>query len=175
MQNSPFSKDLIATIRSLYEPAGMKVTSAPLPETESSEYGAYRFGLEGHTIVFRIAKTTPTKIGQFVTLWKRPNPGGDLVPLDSNDGVAFVVICVFDETHCGQFVFDQKRLLEKNIMSYNGKGGKRAIRVYPPWTHPVAKEALKSQEWQLQHFLPLMPNEMVDLAEIHKLFTPQGG
>lgn len=163
-------QDLIAALREVYEPAGMKVTKAALREVESSEYGASRFGLDGHTIVFRVAKTTPTKIGQFVTIWKRASLDNDIAPLDISDGLAFVVVSVFDETHRGQFVFNQKLLVEKGIMSQNGKGGKRGIRVYPPWTKPVAKEAVRTQQWQLQYFLSLAQDGTGDSIQVRKLF-----
>ncbi|MBX6964218.1 MepB family protein [Alcaligenes faecalis] len=39
---------------------------SPQTEAESSEYGAFCFGLDGHTIILRVAKTTPTKLGQFI-------------------------------------------------------------------------------------------------------------
>lgn len=55
----------------------MKVTEARR-EVASSEYGACRLGLDDYTIVFRVAKTTPTKIGQFVTIWKRPIQGATI-------------------------------------------------------------------------------------------------
>jgi hypothetical protein len=162
--------DLVAALRDVYKPAGIKVTDAVLREPESSEYGACRLGLDGHTIVFRVAKTTPTKIGQFVTIWKRPTTRDEIAPLDINDGVAFVVISVFDATHRGQFVFDQKILIKKGIMSCNGSGGKRAIRVYPPWTKPVVREAIKTQQWQLQYFLPLEQSGTADSENVRKLF-----
>ncbi|MNN18490.1 MepB protein [compost metagenome] len=116
--------DLKAAIQDVYKPSGMQLTDQPFREAESAEYGASRFGLDGHTIVFRVAKTTPTKIGQFVTIWKRPTSGSTIAPLDVDDGVAFVVVSVFDATHRGQFVFDQKILASKGIMAINGKGGK---------------------------------------------------
>ena len=115
--------DLIAAIQDVYTPAGMQLTGLALREAESAEYGASRFGLDGQTIVFRVAKTTPTKIGQFVTIWKRPTSGSIIAPLDIDDGVAFVVVSVFDATHRGQFVFDHKILASKGIMPINGKGG----------------------------------------------------
>jgi hypothetical protein len=37
-------------------------------EAESAEYGAYTFELNDLSVRFRVAKITPTKIGQFVTL-----------------------------------------------------------------------------------------------------------
>ena len=40
----------------MYMPAGVQLTDLPLREAESAEYGASRFGLDGHPIVFRVAK-----------------------------------------------------------------------------------------------------------------------
>lgn len=162
--------DLIVAIQDVYKPAGMQLTDRALREAESAEYGATRFGLNGHTIVFRVAKTTPTKIGQFVTIWKRPTSDSIIAPLDIDDGVAFVVVSVFDATHRGQFIFDRKILVSKGIMAINGKGGKRAIRVYPPWVKPVAKEAIRTQQWQLDYFLPLEQNASADSAQVRRLF-----
>ena len=162
--------ELIAAIQDVYKPAGMQLTDLPLREAESAEYGASRFGLDGHTIVFRVAKTTPTKIGQFVTIWKRPRSGSTIAPLDVDDGVAFVVVSVSDATHRGQFVFDHKILASKGIMAINGKGGKRAIRVYPPWVKPVAKEAVRTQQWQLRYFLSLEQSASADSVQVRRLF-----
>ena len=161
--------DLSDAIRNVYGPAGLE-TSGAVREAESSEYGACRFRLNGQAIAFRAAKTTPTKIGQFVTLWKRPAPGGVIAPLDVSDDVAFVAISVFDATHRGQFVFDRKTLAAKDIMSVGGKGGKRAIRVYPPWTKPMAKDAVRTQAWQIKHFLPLAGDGTAEPELVRKLF-----
>jgi hypothetical protein len=163
-------KDLIATIEQVYKPAGMTLTHEARREEESAEYGACRFGLDGQTIVFRLAKTTPTKIGQFVTLWKRPTPACEIAPLDTGDGVAFVVVSVADATHRGQFVFDREILAAKGVMSIDGVGGKRAIRVYPPWVTPVAKQAIRTQQWQLKYFLALDQSGNADAVEVRRLF-----
>lgn len=40
-------------------------------EGDNAEYGAYQFTLKEWRIKFRVAKITPIKIGQFVTLYKR--------------------------------------------------------------------------------------------------------
>jgi hypothetical protein len=162
--------DLVASIRNVYEPAGLKVTKEAVREAESSEYGACRFGLNGHAIVFRIAKTTPTKIGQFVTIWKRPTTSGIIAPFDISDDVAFVIVSVSDAQHCGQFVFDQKTLVAKGIMSRGGKGGKRGIRVYPPWSEPLAKDAVRTQKWQLQYFLPFAQGRVADSVQVRRHF-----
>lgn len=162
--------DLIAAIEQIYKPAGMTLTDEAWREEESADYGACRFGLDGQVIVFRVAKTTPTKIGQFVTLWKRPTPTGEIAPLDSGDGVAFVVVSVADETRHGQFVFDREILAAKGVMSIDGEGGKRAIRVYPPWSRPVAKQAVRTQQWQLKYFLALDQSGHADPVQVRRLF-----
>jgi hypothetical protein len=163
--------ELLTAIRNAYEPAGMNVTTPALREAESSEYGACRLAIDGRAIVFRVAKTTPTKIGQFVTLWKRPAPDAEIAPLDSDDGVAFVVVSVSDSANRGQFVFAQKTLVEQGVMSSARKGGKRAIRVYPPWSKPVVREAVRTQRWQLQYFLPLPFDASADPARVRALFS----
>jgi len=146
--------ELAAAIRDHYEPAGLVLTDRPRREAESAEYSACRFGLNGHHLAFRVAKTTPTKIGQFVTLWKRETAGLKIAPLDAADGVDFVIVSVADAGHRGQFAFDRRSLVEHGVFSVEGEGGKRALRVYPPWSKPIAKEAIRTQQWQLRHFLP---------------------
>jgi hypothetical protein len=167
---SDLPSELISAIGQAYEPAGMALTDDARREVESAEYGACRFGLDGQTIVFRVAKTTPTKMGQFVTLWKRPTPASEIAPLDTGDGIAFAVVSVADAKRRGQFVFDRKILAAKGVMSVDGAGGKRAIRVYPPWVTPVAKQAIRTQQWQLKYFLALDQSGNADAVEVRRLF-----
>ncbi|QIP41117.1 hypothetical protein G9444_3873 [Rhodococcus erythropolis] len=49
--------------------------STPIPESEGAEYGAHTLTVNGLPTVYRTAKTTPTKLGQFVTLWRRSEAG----------------------------------------------------------------------------------------------------
>lgn len=151
--------DLVRSMHGLYRSAGVEATRAPQREQESGEYGACRLGLDGRAVVFRVAKTTPTKIGQFVTIWKRPTSSDEIAPLDSGDGVDVVIVSVADATHSGQFVFDRNALLKHGVMSRDGQGGKRAIRVYPPWSKPVAKDAIRTQQWQLRYFVAVAPQD----------------
>ncbi|NMM29053.1 MAG: hypothetical protein HHJ12_17660 [Glaciimonas sp.] len=137
-------------MRGFYQSAGMTVTDAPQREQESEEYGACRLCLDLRDVAFRVDKTTPTKIGRFVTIWKRPMPGDEIARVDSRDGVDFVAVSVADATHRGQSVFDQTALLKHGVMSRDGQGGKRAIRVYPPWGKPVVKDSIRDQQWQLR-------------------------
>ena len=173
MVNQPLNNipnDLISAIKNIYKPAGMQITATPSREAESSEYGACRFDLNQCHIAFRVAKITPTKIGQFVTLWKRPKPSDHIMPLDITDNIDFVIIHVSDGIHHGQFIFNQKILCAKGILSHGDKKGKLAFRVYPAWTNPSSKQALKTQQWQLPYFLLIAPDGSADLTQIRQLF-----
>ena len=165
-----------AAARDLYAPAGLRLTSTIEAEAESADYGACRFTLDDRAVVFRTAKITPTKTGQFVTVWKRPAPGADIAPLDEDDDVQFVVIEVADGACRGQFVFSREVLLRHGVMSRNGKGGKRAIRVYPPWSAPAARQAVQTQHWQLRSFVEMTADGRAAAPErLQALLREQAG
>lgn len=149
--------DLILAKELVYDCCNLKCTQ-PLPETESAEYSAYRFEIDKKTICYREAKITPTKTGQFVTLWKR-NISGTIEPFDFSDAINFVIISVRKENNFGQFIFPKAILLEKGIFSTPTKEGKRATRVYPPWDITSSKQAQKTQHWQLDYFLEISEEE----------------
>lgn len=128
--------------------AFLGLPQAPVPEAESADYGACRADLHGRRLVLRVAKTTPAKTGQFVTVWKRPHPGAEIAPLDEADPVDAVVIAVDDGARHGFFIFPRSVLLERGVMSRAGAGGKRALRVYPPWCAPASIQARRTQRWQ---------------------------
>ncbi|WP_239086181.1 MepB family protein [Streptomyces parvus] len=44
----------------------MSTCCQPVPEPESADCAAHRFTLDGQSVAFRVARTTPTKVGQFV-------------------------------------------------------------------------------------------------------------
>ena len=133
--------------------AFLGLPQAPVPEAESADYGACRAELHGKRLVLRVAKTTPTKTGQFVTIWKRPHPDAEIAPLDDADPVDVVIIAVNDGTRYGFFLFPRKVLIERGVMSRAGQGGKRALRVYPPWCAPESAQALRTQRWQSACFV----------------------
>lgn len=143
--------------------------SQPTEEDESSEYGAYHFKLNSQHIRFRVAKTTPTKPGQFVTLWKRIEKG-PIQPFDATDTIDLCVISTREENYFGQFVFPKSVLIKNDIFSVNGQGGKRAIRVYPPWFNKLNKQAEKTQQWQIQYFLDLTNKETINIELAEKLY-----
>lgn len=131
--------------------------SQPQPETESTDYDAHNFYLNEKYICYRTAKITPTKTGQFVTLWKR-NQTGIIEPFDFLDAIDFVIVSVRKNDLFGQFVFPKDILLQKGIFSTKPKEGKRATRVYPPWDETTSKQAQKTQEWQLDYFCQIVPH-----------------
>lgn len=135
--------------------AFLGLPQAPVPEAESADYGACRADLHGKRLVLRVAKTTPTKTGQFVTVWKRPHPDADIAPLDEADPVDAVIIAVAhgDGARHGFFIFPRSALIERGVMSRAGQGGKRALRVYPPWCAPESTLAQRTQRWQAQWFV----------------------
>lgn len=142
--------------------AFLGLPQAPVPEAESAEYGACRGELHGKRLVLRVAKTTPTKIGQFVTLWKRPHPDSEIAPLDEADAVDVVIIAVTDGAQHGFFIFPRSELLKRGVMSRSSQGGKRALRVYPPWCAPESVQASRTQRWQVVWFVANGDKEGLD-------------
>ncbi|MEU9125545.1 MepB family protein [Streptomyces sp. NPDC048506] len=172
-RNEPWAglhDDLLAAKDMVYDPSGF-VCSPPVPEPESAEYAAQGFMLDGLSVRFRVAKTTPTKVGQFVTVWQRSTEG-PIRPFDADDGVDVFVISSRDGAHFGQFVFPREVLCERGIVSRNGSGGKRGFRVYPPWVTTTNRQAHRTQEWQVVHFLSLGEGGPVDLARARALYHP---
>ena len=159
---------LIETKLRVYDKCSLALRN-PLKEKESAGYDAYRFQLNGLNIVFRSAKTTPTKIGQFVTLWKR-NADAPIQPYEVSDNFDWVVISAKTDTHFGQFVFPKAALAQHGIITSGVKEGKRGFRVYPPWDTTVSKQAQASQKWQLYYFLPIPFDGLVDLSRARFLY-----
>lgn len=160
--------DLLTAQKSAYNPSGLMAKNF-LIEPESEVYGACVFEMHHRCIKFRVGKTTPIKTGQFVTLWKREGMG-EILPHDMEDPVDIFVVSVRDCENFGQFVFPKEVLCEKGVISKNRKGGKRAMRVYPPWNLPKNRQAQKTQNWQLMYFFDIPLNEGVDVVRIRKLF-----
>lgn len=141
--------------------------SVPVPELEGAEYGACGFVLDGRAVRFRVAKTTPTKVGQFVTVWVR-STAGPIRPFDVADGVELFVVAVRDGE--GQFVFPVEELRVRGIVSMGGVGGKRAFRVYPPWLDGLNPQAARTQAWQSVFFLGTDPVHGADVERVRALY-----
>lgn len=120
---------------------------------EANEYSGCEYFLNKQKYIQRTAKTTPKKVGQFVTLWKR-NQHGITAPFSYEDDFDFVVILCFFEEKVGRFKFPKETLLKKNILSTlsDQNSGKRGFRVYPSWDIPINRQAISTQNWQIEFF-----------------------
>lgn len=114
--------DLLATQELVYNPCNLDCSDL-IHEPHNADYGAYIFNLNALSIRFRVAKITPTKIGQFVTLWERIGDG-PIQPYDISDPADLFVISTRNENHFGQFVFPKAVLGKQDILSNKGEGGK---------------------------------------------------
>ena len=160
---------LASIFEKIYAPNLLVMTNL-ITEPESAEYYACTFTLNDMHIKFRVAHVTPTKVGQFVTLWKRDATGGPIKPFDLADAIDFVVITVQSGNNHGQFIFSKMVLFDKGIFSKDGKGGKRAFRIYPSWNIADNAQAKKSQAWQLNYFLLTPLDGQIDMSRVKKLY-----
>ena len=153
----------------LYNKCGLQLSNF-LTEKESADYEACTFRLDQFQVVSRTAKITPTKIGQFVTLWKRIGQG-PIQPFDTTDNFDICVINTLSDLGVGQFIFPKEVLLKHGILSSLTKEGKRGFRVYPPWDTPASKQAQKTQNWQLVYFLQIEPTALIDFQRVKLLYS----
>lgn len=156
-----FPIDLKVAKELVYDKCGFDLTKFKI-SPESEEYGACSFVLNGLTIQYRISKITPTKTGQFVSIWKR-NEEGITEPFNISDDLDFVIIASKSEANFGQFIFPKSVLADKKIITSNGKEGKRGIRVYPPWDRATNKQAEKTKNWQTKYFITIKADNSIDL------------
>lgn len=159
-KNKPH-QDLLLAQKLLYSASNLQLSNLNI-EPESVEYGACNFNLNAHKIVFRTAKITPTKVGQFVTIWKRSSEG-PIIPYDFLDHIDYYIISVRENSKLGQFIFPKSALLKHGVLSNNKIGGKRAMRVYAPWHKPTNKQALRTQSWQHHYFYEISENKISEL------------
>jgi len=138
-------------------------------EKESHDYSAHHFELDQSTVVFRTAKTTPKKIGQFVTLWKRNNEG-ETQPYAWSDAADLIIIAAVFDHQMGHFVFPKSVLFHQGILSGKLQQGKRGFRVYPPWDLPYSRQAQKSQRWQNDYFLEITNKRNIDWDLAKRLY-----
>ncbi|MBL6445950.1 MepB family protein [Fulvivirga sp. 29W222] len=161
--NSP----LVDIKHKVYAPCSFEITDY-FEETESKEYSACQFILNGRSIICRSSKITPKKVGQFVTFWKRKG-NGPIEPFHESDSIDLYVVNVADKGKLGQFVFPKSILIKKGVISTPVKEGKRAIRVYPPWDKVKNKQAERTQKWQLEYFLNV--DDLPDLEKAKTLYS----
>jgi hypothetical protein len=156
-----FHRDLKIAKKEVYDKCDF-VFENPKLNSESEEYGACTFKLNQKIIQHRVSKITPTKVGQFVTIWKRDKKG-ITEPFDINDDIDFIIITSRDGKNFGQFIFPKVVLAEKGIITQNGKIGKRGIRVYPPWDKVTNKQARLTQSWQTKFFISIKDDSSTEV------------
>ncbi|MEV0540838.1 MepB family protein [Nocardia salmonicida] len=157
----------VAEARNLISALGLHI-SAAVPEVDNAEYGAVVSNVGGGSVRFRVGKQTPTKVGLFVSVWRRAEDGST-EPFAAEDGVDLLVITARTGPRFGQFVFPTSALVEHGIVSVAGRGGKRGFRVYPPWSQTANAQARRSQKWQCGYFLDL---EEMDSPTARNLYEP---
>ena len=89
--------------KEVYDKCSLEMSELKL-ESESIEYNACRFRLNGLSIISRKAKITPKKAGQFVTCWKRKG-NGPIEPFSKKDRIDFYTVNVRTDIAFGQFAF----------------------------------------------------------------------
>ncbi|WP_446222139.1 MepB family protein [Nocardia sp. IBHARD005] len=157
----------VVEARILISDLGLEISPA-VPEADNAEYGAFVSSVGRGSVRFRVGKQTPTKVGLFVSVWRRAEDGST-EPFAAEGGADLLVITARAEPRFGQFVFPKSALVEHGIVSVAGHGGKRGFRVYPPWSTAENKQARRSQEWQCGYFLDL---EKIDPQAVRDLYEP---
>ena len=143
-------------------------------EEQNSEYAAGTFilstALTSKTIRFRVAKITPSKIGQFVTFWEKDDRGTNQ-PFQYDKSPDLLVVTTFNnDNQFGQFVFPKDILFKKGVLKSDSTKGKMGIRVYPSWDKPISKIAIKTQRWQLEYFFVITDTSILPTAKILALY-----
>lgn len=137
-------------------------------DLECEEYFGHNFSINNLKIKFRKAKITPTKNGQFVTLWRR-NFEGKTEPFNASDHFDFYIIATEKDSQFGFFIFPKKILAEKQILTINQKEGKRGFRVYPIWDEPESKQAEKTKSWQTKYFIDITDHNESDCNKLKNI------
>jgi len=153
------------TSKLVFEKLDLQISNLHI-EKESQDYFAAQFELNNLKINFREAKITPTKIGQFVTLWKRIDEK-PIQPFSTSDDFDLVIINTNTPINSGQFIFPKSILEQKGYLQSQSKKGKLGFRVYPSWDETLNKQAQQTQKWQLNYFLEIP----IDLAKAKSLYS----
>ena len=164
-----FYKALTFVNELLYKPNHLIIKNIQ-EENQNADYGAGVFQLNSKTVRFRVAKITPTKIGQFVAFWEKDEVNKNQA-FSYDDATDLLVVNTFnDKGDFGQFIFPKEVLLKQNILKTTNSKGKMAIRVYPSWDNPISKQATATQKWQLPYFISMNDIKSLPIHELLKLY-----
>jgi len=139
-------------------------------ETQNADYGAGIFQLNAKSIRFRVAKITPRKIGQFVAFWEKDENHKNQPFSDATATDLLVINTFTTDNRWGQFVFPKEVLLQQHILQTATIKGKMAIRVYPHWEKPTSKQAIYTQQWQLNYFVEINDQDPITISKLLKLY-----
>jgi hypothetical protein len=165
-----FNEALIYVNKKYYEP-NQFIIRAIQEEAQNSDYGAGTFQLNSKTVRFRVAKKTPTKIGQFVAFWEKDRNHKNQAYSYEKATDLLVINTFTSKNNFGQFVFPKEVLLKQNILKTATTKGKMAIRVYPIWEKPTSKQAIETQKWQLEYFVELSDPNHLPIQELLRLYS----
>lgn len=167
---SKFQSTLTYVMNKVYEPNELTVNSVQ-EEAQNAKYGAGIFKLGLKTVRFRVANTTPTKIGQFVAFWEKDWENVNQ-PYCYENAPDLLVINTFESNNkFGQFVFPKEVLLNKKILKSHSSKGKMGIRVYPSWDKPTSNQAIATQSWQQKYFIDFTESKEITHLKIIQLYS----
>ncbi|MFA1737891.1 MepB family protein [Lysinibacillus fusiformis] len=165
-----FNETLTYVNELLYEPNHLIIKNIR-EETQNSEYGAGIFQLNSKSVRFRVAKITPTKVGQFVSFWEKDEANKNQA-FSYENATDLLVINTFNNSgDFGQFVFPKEVLLKQKILKNADSKGKMAIRVYPSWDTPTSKQAIATKKWQSTYFVKIDATTSLSIHELLKLYS----
>lgn len=146
----------------IFKTCGIEITGL-MENLESHKYSAHGFALNGIKAQFQLAKITPSKTGQFVTIWQRDDKG-ITQPYKIDDNFTLYIIAVKDNNKQGVFIFPKAELYKHKILAGESSKGKRGIRVYASWDAALSKQAQKTKNWQTQFFIDLSSAVDIDIT-----------
>jgi hypothetical protein len=142
-------------LANLLVPAG--ITAVVVADSENAGYEAGIAEIGGQRWRIRTARTTPTKPGGFVSVWRRA-ADGSTEPFPASEPIRGLLVFAEAEGHRGVFHFDRAHLAELGVTSSAGSPGKRGFRVYPRWCRDLNPQALRSRRAQATAFTELSPH-----------------
>lgn len=135
----------------IFKPSDLKIGTIE-KDHDNVDYCGVSIWFENFKMKFRMAKITPKKTGQFVTLWKK-NFAHKNEPYHLDDDFDYFIIATKEHQRFGFFFFPKQVLVKHSILSSDNKVGKMGFRVYPVWDNPTNKQAARTQQWQGKYFV----------------------
>lgn len=121
-------------------------------EKQNEDYGGILMTAKDATYRIRVAKQTPKKTGQFLTLWEKDEKNQNRAYMYDDFPDYLIIVCHSEEA-IGLFKFSKQTLQEQGILKTNNQKGKMGFRVYPSWDVPQNSQATKTQVWQINDFI----------------------